>query len=81
MFNAKVYGYEGELYLDRHFATFDALTDFGAELMGSNEYAKKMDVYQDGVYVGNTNFDMLRDKALNEGYILPIHKKMEARHA
>ena len=76
MFNAKVYGYEGEVYLDRHFATMDALLDFGADLMGTNEYSKEMDVYQDGVKVGHVDFDEQRDRAMLDGYILPIHEKM-----
>lgn len=79
MFNAKVYGYDDELYLDRHFATYNALLDFGADLMGTNEYAKSMDVYQDGAKVGSVDFDKQRDRAILNGYELPIHRKMLSR--
>ena len=76
---AYVYDYNDELYRQPSFDTFDALTDYGAELTANDENAKRMEVYQDGAYRGEMDFDEMRDRALLNGYELPIHRKMLAR--
>lgn len=79
MFFAYVYDYNDELYRQPTFDTLDALTDYGAELMGNDENAKYMEVFQDGAYRGEVKFDELRDRAILNGYELPVHRKMLAR--
>lgn len=79
MYFAYVYDYNNELYRFPTFDTFDELTDYAADLVANDENAKNMEVFQDGAYRGEMDFDEQRDRALLDGYELPIHKKMLAK--
>lgn len=79
MYFAYVYDYSNELYRSPTFDSFDKLTDYAADLVANDENAKSMEVYQDGAYRGGMDFDEQRDRALLDGYELPIHKKMLER--
>ena len=76
MYFAYVYDYNNELYRSPEFESFDALTDYAADLVANDENAKRMEVRRDGVYQGEMDFDEQRDRALLDGYELPIHRKM-----
>ena len=79
MYFAYVYDYDNELYRSPAFDTFDELTDYAARLVAEDENARRMEVRQDGAYRGEMDFDEQRDRALLDGYGLPIHRKMLER--
>lgn len=79
MLFAYVYGYDDQLLRMPTFKSFDKLTDYGAEVCGNDENAKYMEVYRDGHYEGTVDFDVERDRALLNGYELPVHRKMLAK--
>ena len=75
MFTVKVYGYENEEPIEtKRFRSNGKLTDYLADVCGMNEKAKCAEV-TDGTNVGHVDFDKQRDKAMLDGYILPVHEK------
>ena len=76
MIFAYIYDYNDELYRSPCFDTRDELTDYASRIMANDEKAKCMEVYRDGFYEESVDFDELRDRALLDGYTLPIHQKM-----
>ena len=77
MFTAHVYGKDefDEVHV-RKFRSTNSLTDWAAELMANDERATIMEVEQDGKVVSRIDFEEQRDKAMLNGYILPVHEKM-----
>ena len=80
MLTAHVYGKDefDEVHV-RKFRSTGRLTDWAAELMANDERATIMEVEQDGKVVSRIDFDEQRDKAMLNGYILPVHKKRLAK--
>ena len=77
MFTAKINGYDGAILATKRFRSQARMEDYLADVMGSDEHAKDVDIERDGRIVGHVDFDELRDRALLNGYILPVHRKME----
>lgn len=76
MFTAHVYGKDefDEVHV-RKFRSTNSLTDWAAMLMANDERATIMEVEQGGKVVSRIDFEEQRDKAMLNGYILPVHKK------
>ena len=75
---ATVYGYKGEVIANKTFRSHERLTDYLADVCGNDEHAQRAEV-TDGTNVQHVNFDEQRDKAVLNGYILPVHKKRLAK--
>ena len=71
---ATVYGYKGEVIANKTFRSYERLTDYLADVCGNDEHAQCAEV-TDGTNVGHVDFDKQRDKAMLDGYILPVHEK------
>lgn len=75
-----VFDYEGHGLYDRRFRSKGRLTDWLADLTCNDEHAKWADVFNAaGAIVEQVMFDEQRDKAMLDGYILPVHKKRLAK--
>lgn len=78
MFTTKVYDEHGKLIETRKFRTFDKMTDYNAAIVGCMLDAATIQV-DNGSEVSTVDCWQLRDKAVVDGYELPVHRQMLAR--
>lgn len=75
---AIVYDYSDNVINSHTSKSLDIISDIISDYVATCGYAKQCSVKIDGITRDTIRFDELRDRALLEGYILPVHEQMIA---
>lgn len=75
MITTKVYDEHGKLIESKRFRSFNRMTDYAAEVTGCMLKAARI-VVNDGTQEGVIDCWKERDRAVANGYELPVHREM-----